>query len=78
MSARQPIKTAPKDGTEILLPLECNVRAYWCTELETWVLSSPLHIESIVAPQHWHPVFEPTQSCPSCHGTGRTPEDAST
>ena len=78
MSASQLIETAPKDGTEILLPLECNVRAYWCPELETWVLSRPLHVETMADPKQWQRMPDPTRPYSPCRGTGRTPKDAST
>ena len=49
----QPIATAPKDGSTVLLPLNEWVSAYWDAELDTWVLARPLHIESIRSPTTW-------------------------
>jgi hypothetical protein len=49
--------TAPKDGTEVTLPLTFpnGVRAYWDEDLKYWVLSRPLHIEAIFHPDQWRP-----------------------
>ena len=49
----QPIATAPKDGSTVLLPLNGWVSAYWDVELQTWVLARPLHIESIRSATTW-------------------------
>ena len=59
MSAWQPIETAPRDGTEVLLPLYDSLRAYWDEELKRWVLSKPLHMESVANPTQWKPLPEP-------------------
>jgi hypothetical protein len=57
MSDWQPIVTAPKDGTEVRLRLNLqSVKAYWDDDLRTWVLSRPLHMESIRDPEKWRPV----------------------
>ena len=45
MTQLQPIETAPKNGTTIIVPLNGKVRVYWDEELKTWVLNHPLHIE---------------------------------
>jgi len=37
----------PKDGTEIIVPITCRVRVYWDPDLKRWILSRPLHRESI-------------------------------
>ena len=66
MPDSQPISTAPMDGTEVLpmdgtevlLPLVGDVRAYWCSDLKRWVLSKPLHIESLINPPCWKPTRE--------------------
>jgi hypothetical protein len=49
MPGWRPMNEAPKDGTEIRLCLEfpSGVHAYWDDELKRWVLSRPLHIESL-------------------------------
>lgn len=60
----QPMETAPKDGTEILIELRpgFGIPAYWCDELQTFVLSRPLHIESVREPTGWKPRWqEPNQ-----------------
>lgn len=49
------IETAPKDGTEVLLPIRFNARAYWCDDLKKWVLSYPLHMETVPGPTKWLP-----------------------
>lgn len=53
----QDMDTAPKDGTEVYLRLVFphGVPAYWDANLERWVLSRPLHMESIRAPHGWAP-----------------------
>lgn len=38
---------------DIMLLVEVEVRAYWDEELQTFVLSRPLHIESIQTPKKW-------------------------
>jgi len=35
----------PLDGTEILIPVDVEVRAYWDAEMKCFVLSYPLHID---------------------------------
>ena len=52
----QPIETAPKDGTEIYLPIPGRVRAFWDDKLQHWVLCRPLHMESLKDPLSWMPV----------------------
>lgn len=49
----QPMATAPKDGSTIIVPLTGAVRVFWCDELKTWVLNHPLHVESIAHPEGW-------------------------
>lgn len=56
--AEQPMASAPRDGSVVLLPLSGWVRAYWDNELETWVLCHPLHMESIRDPSSWRPENE--------------------
>ena len=53
----QSMDTAPKDGSEVRLQLVFprGVPAYWDGELDRWVLSRPLHIESIHVPHGWVP-----------------------
>lgn len=48
---------APRDGSEIWvkLPGDGRVRAYWDDELRTFVLSRPLHVESVSEPAGWLP-----------------------
>jgi hypothetical protein len=53
-SRRQPIATAPKDGTEITVPVQWNLQAFWCDDLKRWVLSRPLEVDSI-HPEYWIP-----------------------
>lgn len=47
---RTDIENAPKDGSDVLFPIEFIARAYWCKDLERWVLTRPLHMESIYNP----------------------------
>ena len=63
-SGWQPIATAPKDGTEILLfsqpapalPPEYAV-AYWDDEDEEWYWNKP---KRFICPTHWKPLTNPT------------------
>lgn len=48
-----PMLDAPKNGTEIRLRLSFDVLAYWDNELETWVLSRPINLETTRNPQAW-------------------------
>lgn len=62
----QPIKTAPKDGTMILVwPSrawieECDKGevVYWDVEEETWAGYGPL-ADDYTGPTHWMPLPEP-------------------
>lgn len=47
--------TAPRDGTEITILLDYPMPAYWDDELRTFVLSRPLHLESVARPIRWRP-----------------------
>jgi hypothetical protein len=47
---RTDIENAPKDGSDVLFPIEFVGRAYWCGDLKRWVLSYPLHMEYISHP----------------------------
>lgn len=50
----QLIDTAPKDGTTIRVKLpETDVRVFWCSDLKSWVLCSPIHMETVRDPTHW-------------------------
>ena len=53
----QDMDTAPKDGTEVMLRLVFphGVAAYWDEELQRWVLSRPVHLESVSLPRGWAP-----------------------
>jgi hypothetical protein len=55
----QPIETAPKDGSEVYIAVGGKARAYWDDELQAWVLSRPLHVESVRSPHEWWPVPPP-------------------
>lgn len=56
MTDWQPIETAPRDGTAIILDIgPGRARAYWDEELRTWVLCHPLHMESVREPKGWRP-----------------------
>lgn len=50
MSWRTDIQNAPKDGRDVLFPVELVVRAFWCHDQGRWVLSSPLHMDYVSAP----------------------------
>ena len=53
MTRYRPTSEAPRDGTEVLIKLDLEVRAFWCPDLKRWVLSRPLLIESRADPQTW-------------------------
>lgn len=53
-SDRRSIATAPKDGSNITVPVQWNLQAYWCKDLKRWILTRPLHVESI-DPEYWIP-----------------------
>lgn len=51
----QPMQTAPRDPHKVVrlkVDIE-SVRAYWDEDLNCWVLTHPLHIESIREPKAW-------------------------
>lgn len=47
---RTDIENIPKDGSDVLFPIEFVGRAYWCGDLKRWVLAYPLHMEFVNAP----------------------------
>lgn len=47
------IENAPKDGREVLFPIEFTGRAYWDDELKRWVLSYPLHMDFVSNPSRY-------------------------
>jgi len=47
---RTDIENAPKDGSDVLFPIEFVARAYWCNDLKRWVLAYPLHVECVSHP----------------------------
>ena len=59
MSEWQDISTAPKDGTEVFLPLEGKIRAFWSDDLKKWVFSQALHMETVANPSLWMPIKPP-------------------
>lgn len=50
---RQPIESAPRDGTSIVIPIALDVQVFWCNEMKTWVLDHPLIVETLSAPKEW-------------------------
>jgi Protein of unknown function (DUF551) len=54
----QPIETAPKDGTDILVySNERIISAHWSVPADAWV--EVVHDYSFAAPTHWMPLPEP-------------------
>lgn len=50
--------SAPLDGSQVWLRLDLDrVKAYWDPKLDRWVLSHPLHMESIFVPSRWRPIL---------------------
>jgi hypothetical protein len=74
MSEWQPIETAPRDGKEVFIWGSAEIsphsrphigsedveRAYWDSQLDTWVVSSA-QVDGLYvpAPTHWQPLPEP-------------------
>jgi hypothetical protein len=63
MTEWQPIETAPKDGTKVLLfcnPCGAGVGLFHLRR-KLWVLGDPneLEAEDIIFPTHWMPLPEP-------------------
>jgi hypothetical protein len=50
---RTDIENAPMDGSTVWFPLETAVAAFWCNDLKRWVLSRPLHLESLIEPKRF-------------------------
>jgi hypothetical protein len=62
MTEWQPIETAPKDGTEVLLFYETDMAVgLFHFRRKLWVLGYPIEIEDgdIIFPTHWMPLPEP-------------------
>lgn len=55
-SISAPIETAPRDGSVVVLDLgRVQLSAFWCKDLQRWVLCQPLHMESVYEPKGWFP-----------------------
>lgn len=50
---RTDIENAPKDGSDVLFPIEFIGRAYWDGELKRWVLAYPIHLDYVNAPSRF-------------------------
>lgn len=50
---RTDIENAPKDGSEVLFPVEFVGRAYWDDGLKRWVLVFPIHMDYVNAPSRF-------------------------
>lgn len=50
---RTDIENAPKDGSEVLFPIEFVGRAFWCSDQKRWVLCFPLHMDYVNAPSRF-------------------------
>lgn len=66
---RTDIESAPKDGSDVLFPIEFVGRAYWCNDLKRWVLTYSLRIEFVS-----HPTAKPCGRCSRC-GLWPEPKD---
>lgn len=42
-----PMIDAPKDGTEIIIAMQLKAKVFWCDDLNRWVLSRTLSMESV-------------------------------
>lgn len=59
---REDIESAPKDGSEVLFPIEFVGRAYWCDDLKRWVLTRALHMDFIPHPTRFRLPSPPISS----------------
>lgn len=50
---RTDIESAPKDGSDVLFPVEFVGRAFWCDDLKRWVLSWPIRMDYVPHPTRW-------------------------
>jgi hypothetical protein len=55
-----PIELAPKDGTEVLLRFDTQLKAFWHDG--QWVLVRPLSLDSLPSPELWRPVTRVVRS----------------
>lgn len=47
------IENAPKDGRDVLFPIEFATRAYWDTDLKRWVLRQQLKMDYVPHPTRY-------------------------
>jgi hypothetical protein len=47
------IENAPRDGSDVLFPIEFVARAYWCDDQDRWVLNFPLRMDYVNAPTRY-------------------------
>lgn len=50
---RTDIENAPKDGSDVLFPIEFVGRAFWDAEMRRWVLAYPIHLDYVNAPSRF-------------------------
>lgn len=55
-----PIETAPKDGTEVLLRFDTQLRAFWSDN--RWILTRQLTFDVLPSPELWRPVTRVVRS----------------
>lgn len=53
---RQPIETAPRDGTVIRIYRPAHyIRAFWCNDLHDWVTDREYTINRVTRAKEWLP-----------------------
>jgi hypothetical protein len=65
---RTDIESAPKDGSEVLFPIEIIARAFWCPDQCRWVLTYPVRMDYVTAPSRFalpkaQPAALPSHKC---------------
>lgn len=50
---RTDIENAPKDGSDVLFPIETTGRAFWCEDQKRWVLKYQFKMDYINHPTRW-------------------------
>ena len=57
----QPIETAPKDGTDVILPVSGEAKAFWSKEEKRWVTVRHYEFDYVDWPDRWKPIEPPKE-----------------